>query len=214
MKKLICFSLWGDNPTYTVGAIKNADLAKKHYPGWICRYYIADCVPKDIVDEISSRDNTEIINMGKGDWTAMFWRFYPASHSDCEIMLSRDTDSRLNSREAAAVNEWLISGKAFHIMRDHPHHATQILGGMWGVKGDILANMEDMISEYTKGDFWQVDQNFLREKIYPLIHLDCHVHDEYFEKRPFPTQRKQGYFVGQAFDESDKKLHPEHGDIL
>ena len=49
MKKLICFSLWGDDSTYTIGAIKNADLAKKHYPGWICRYYIADCVPKNII---------------------------------------------------------------------------------------------------------------------------------------------------------------------
>ena len=210
MKKLICFSLWGDNPTYTVGAIKNADLAKKHYPGWICRYYIADCVPKDIVDEILSRDNTEIMYMGKGDWTAMFWRFLPASHSDCEMMLSRDTDSRLNSREAAAVNEWLDSGKAFHIMRDHPAHETEILGGMWGVRGDILANMEDMI----KDSGLEVDQNFLRNDVYPLIKNDCCVHDEYFERKPFPTKRKPGLFVGQAFDEYNKKLNPEHGDML
>ena len=60
MKKLICFSLWGDDSTYTIGAIKNADLAKKHYPGWICRYYIADCVPKNIIDELSNKDNVEI----------------------------------------------------------------------------------------------------------------------------------------------------------
>ena len=26
-KKVITFSLWGNNPRYTVGAIKNADLA-------------------------------------------------------------------------------------------------------------------------------------------------------------------------------------------
>tara|TARA_R110001592_G_scaffold215613_2_gene469000 strand:+ start:5219 stop:5863 length:645 start_codon:yes stop_codon:yes gene_type:complete len=214
MKKLICFSLWGDNPTYTVGAIKNADLAKKHYPGWICRYYIADCVPKDIVDEILSRDNTEIMYMGKGDWTAMFWRFYPASHSDCEIMLSRDTDSRLNSREAAAVNEWIDSGKAFHIMRDHPQHRTEILGGMWGVRGDLLINLESMIDDYIKGDFWQVDQNFLREKVYPLIRNNCCIHDEFFERAPFPTERKKGLFIGQAFDEHDNVLYPEHSKLV
>ena len=84
MKKLICFSLWGDNPVYTFGAIKNATLAKKHYPGWICRYYIADCVPEDIITMLEIMDNVEIIKMGKGDWTAMFWRFYPASHDDCD----------------------------------------------------------------------------------------------------------------------------------
>ena len=32
MKKVISFSLWGDIPRYTVGAIKNADLALRFYP--------------------------------------------------------------------------------------------------------------------------------------------------------------------------------------
>ena len=48
-------------------------------------------------------------------------------------------------------------------MRDHPQHATEILGGMWGVRNNLLPNMVGMINDYVKGDFWQVDQNFLRE---------------------------------------------------
>ena len=40
---------------------------------------------------------------------------------------------------------------------------------MWGVRGTILNGINDLIDEYVKGDFWQVDQNFLREKIWPLI---------------------------------------------
>lgn len=214
MKKIISFSLWGNNPTYTIGAVKQSSLAKKHYPGWVCRFYVADCVPKDIIDTIKSQDNTEIVNMGQGDWTAMFWRFYPASDPDVEVMISRDTDSRLNSRESAAVNEWLESKNGFHIMRDHPQHGTEILGGMWGVRGNILANLKELIGRYNKGDFWQVDQNFLREMVFPLIKNDCCVHDEYFQKSPFPTKRTPGLFVGQAFDENDNKLHPEHGDML
>jgi protein O-GlcNAc transferase len=223
MKKIISFSLWGTNPIYTVGAIENAILAKKHYPGWICRYYLADSVKKDIINLLSIMDNVEIIQMGPGKtidptfngpsadrtWdAAMYWRFYPASESDCEVMISRDTDSRLNSREAAAVKEWLESGKAFHIMRDHPAHGTEILGGMWGVKCNVLANMKDMIH---KSDL-EVDQNFLRNEIYPLVKNDCCVHDEFFEKKPFPTKRKPGLFIGQAFDENNNKLYPEHGD--
>ena len=225
IKKIISFSLWGTDPIYTVGAIENAILAKKHYPGWICRYYLADSVKEDIINLLSIIDNVEIIQMGPGKtidptfngpsadraWdTAMYWRFYPASESDCEVMISRDTDSRLNSREAAAVKEWLESGKAFHIMRDHPAHRTEILGGMWGVKGNILDNMKDMI----KNSNLEVDQNFLRNEIYPLIKNDCCVHDEYFEKKQFPTKRKLGLFVGQAFDEYNNKLHPEHGEML
>jgi len=211
MKKVISFCLWGDNPTYTIGAIKQSALAKKHFPGWICRFYVADCVSEDIINTIKSQDNTEIVKMGHGDWTAMFWRFYPASDPDVEVMISRDTDSRLNSREAAAVNEWLKSEKDFHIMRDHPHHDTEILGGMWGVKNPLLQNMEQLIDDYVKGDFWQVDQNFLREIIYPKVKNTSLSHDPYFTKYgdtlPFPTERQNKEFVGDVFDENDSQPH-------
>ena len=214
MIKLICFSLWGDNPIYTIGAIKNAELAKKHYPGWVCRYYVSECVPRDIIIKLEAFNNTEIINMGKGDWTGMFWRFYPASEEGVDIMISRDTDSRLNGRESEAVSEWLNTDKGFHIMRDHPYHTTQILGGMWGVKSGILNNMKNMIDNYVKGDFWQVDQNFLKEVIWPIV-KDNHVsHDEYFDGNKFPTERKPRLFVGQPFDEFDNELDRSHADKL
>ena len=60
-----------------------------------------------------------------------------------------------------------------------------------------------------KGDFWQVDQNFLKEKIYPLVSNTCFVHDEFFEKKNFPTKRNGLEFVGQVFDENDKTVE-EH----
>jgi hypothetical protein len=84
-------------------------------------------------------------------------------------MISRDTDSRLNSRESNAVNQWLKSNKDFHIMRDHPYHNTEILGGMWGVRNGLLSDIKDDIKKYVKGDFWQVDQNFLKEIVYPKV---------------------------------------------
>lgn len=140
----------------------------------------------------------------------MFWRFYPASDSNVEVMISRDTDSRLNAREFFAVQQWIQSDKSFHIMRDHPYHATEILGGMWGCKFPALKNMNQLINEYTKGEFWQVDQNFLREKVYPLIKNNSIVHDEFFDKKPFPVIREPNRFVGQAFDEYDNLLNPEH----
>ncbi len=70
MKTIIAFSLWGDNPTYTAGAIKNADLALEIYPGWVCRYYVGKSVPKDIVCTLIGRANTEVFVMSKdGDWS-------------------------------------------------------------------------------------------------------------------------------------------------
>jgi len=215
MKKIISFCLWGDNPRYTVGALKNADLAKKIYPDWTCRYYAGKSTPIKIITSLYEKDNTEIFIMNEsGDWGGMFWRFLPASDSDVEVMISRDTDSRLSDREKTAVDEWLASDKGFHIMRDHPAHGTEILGGMWGAKSGSISEMKPLISEYSKGNFWQVDQNFLREKIYPIVKDTSCVHDEFFEKKPFPTKRKEGidsngnpkYFIGEPVDENDERI--------
>ena len=215
MKKIISFSLWGDNPIYTVGALKNADLALEIYPDWICRYYVGKSTPRSIITDLVEKENTEVFVMNEpGDWTGMFWRFYPASETGVEVMISRDTDSRLGLREKAAVDEWLASDKNFHIMRDHPYHATQILGGMWGVRNGLLLDMKAAILDYTKGDFWQVDQNFLKERIYPAVASHACVHDEFFEKKPFPIVREPSRFIGQAFDQNDNPLHPEHGELI
>jgi hypothetical protein len=211
MKKIISFSLWGTNSIYNIGAIRNAELAKDIYPEWICRYYVGKSVPSEIIEKLNSFDNTEIIFMDTdGDWTGMFWRFYPASDNDVDVVIVRDCDSRLNLREKHAVDEWLNSDKGFHIMRDHPAHGTEILGGMWGSKKGVVTEMEPLIKEYVKGDFWQVDQNFLREKIYPSVKDNSMVHDEYFEHKPFPKHRENKTFVGQAFNENDEMLYPEH----
>ena len=78
-------------------------------------------------------------------------------------------------------------------MRDHPGHSTNIMGGMWGVRYPKLKNIEDLSGGFQKGDFWQVDQHFLKDVIYPLVCEDSFVHDEYHSfdahAKPFPTQR-------------------------
>lgn len=211
MKKIISFSLWGDNPVYNVGAIRNAELAKDVYPDWVCRYYYGTSTLESTIEKLKEFDNVELINMGvEGDWNGMFWRFYPSSDDDVDVVIVRDCDSRVNLREKYAVDEWLNSDKGFHIMRDHPAHGTEILGGMWGSKKGTIKEMKQLIDEYIKGNFWQVDQNFLREKIYPIVKLNCVVHDEFFDNRPFPNEREYKTFVGQAFNENDEMLHPEH----
>lgn len=204
MTKIISFSLWGQDPKYTIGAIRNAEVAPEIYPGWTCRFYTGE----DVTDEIKSKLldlESEVIEMGGADWNGMFWRFFAAENAD--IMISRDTDSRLSLRERAAVDEWLASDKDFHIMRDHPYHKTEILGGMWGCRNGILDNIKEMIHDYDMGEYsnkYQVDQNFLRDVIYPIVKDNSMVHDEFFEKKPFPTSRLNPQdFVGQVYDENE-----------
>jgi protein O-GlcNAc transferase len=201
--RVVSYSLWGDNPKYNVGALRNAELVSELYPGWQARFYVGTNTPSETLSGLIDR-GAHVIDMNKpGDWTGMFWRFEAASDPDVDVMISRDCDSRITAREVAAVKQWLGSNAMFHIMRDHPHHATEILGGMWGARAPLLSNMSDLIREYVKGDFWQVDQNFLREVVYPKVSQFSMVHDEFFQKIPFPTKRLGDEFVGLAFDENN-----------
>jgi hypothetical protein len=205
--KVIAFSLWGDDTRYTLGALQNASLAKLVYPGWLCRFYVGKSTPSHIVDMLEEFDNVEIVYMDEeGDWTGMFWRFAAASDPTIEVLIVRDCDSRLWFREKGAVDEWLVSDKDFHIMRDNHQHGTPILGGMWGVRGNLLATIDQDIEKYVKGDFWQVDQNFLRDIVYPQVKDNSFVHDPFFENKPFPGDRDENHFVGQAYAGSGRIL--------
>jgi hypothetical protein len=212
MNKIIAFSLWGNNPKYTIGAIRNAEIAKKIYPTWKCRFYVGKSVSEEIVSKLKEFDNVELVLMDEdGDWTGMFWRFLACE--DADVMLSRDTDSRLSEREYSAVYDWLNSDKDFHIMRDHPYHTAIIMGGMWGCRNGILKNIKELISNYNKGNFWQVDQNFLKEIIYPIIKNSSFIHDEFFEGLSFPKERIGNEFVGDVFDEFENR-HTQYYKII
>ncbi|HCT54427.1 MAG TPA: hypothetical protein DF712_18435, partial [Balneola sp.] len=132
MKKIIAFSLWGDTPMYTVGAVRNAELVPEVYgDSWTSRFYISNDVPSEVVEKLKSLPQTEIVNLNEPpDWFGMFWRFLAIDDSD--VVIFRDTDSRITQRERLAVEEWLSSGRTLHIMRDHPYHSEPIMGGMWG----------------------------------------------------------------------------------
>jgi hypothetical protein len=121
-------------------------------------------------------------------------------------MISRDTDSRLSLREKAAVDEWLSSDKGFHIMRDHPWHKYPVLGGMWGIKGGVLPRMKQLIDQFAQEDRYGTDYEFFSQGVMPLVNGNIMIHDEFFDKKPFPTPR-QGYeFVGEVFDENENSV--------
>ena len=211
--KIISFSLWGEDLKYTMGAVRNAEMRKDYYPDWVARFYCGQSVPEDILERLRKIEGTEVIVMDEsGNWTGMFWRFLAADGDD--IMISRDTDCRFTQREVDAVESWLSSDKDFHVMRDHPYHGTEILGGMWGCRSGILKGITELIDGYTKGDFWQVDQNFLRENIWPKVIEKTCTHDDFFAKVPFPTSRKPREFVGQAFNSDDSECETQHGDMV
>ena len=211
--KLITFSLWGYDLKYLRGAIKNAELAKEIYPGWLCRFYVGSNTPFGIVHQLNKFDHVQIVQKKIGDWRGMFWRFEPASEEGVEAMISRDADSRLSLREKAAVDEWLASDKGFHIMRDHPHHRFPVLGGMWGAKAGTIPNMKELIDNWDQKNAYGTDYEFFAGCIMPLIVENTLTHDEFFGGQPFPMPRDKYEFVGQVFDENENTVQ-EHIEAL
>ena len=202
MKKIISFSIWGDNPKYTIGAIKNVKLAHTIYPDWICRFYVGKSTPQDIIEELKSNSNVEVVLMDEdGDWNGMFWRFFPISEDDVEIMISRDSDSRLSFREKSCVDEFINSDKLFHNMNDHPFH-NGIMGGMWGAKNGILNEMKSLIDAWPKTNQWQTDQSFLNNIIASIVSDTIMIHDS-IHQRNFPTERENYQFVGEVYGADD-----------
>lgn len=222
--KVISFSLWGNKPTYTVGAVKNADLAAQLFPDWTCVFYCFESVPQDIISQLQSRQNV-LVRPVQGEYSStdsrgMFHRFLPADEEGVEYMMSRDTDSRLSEREKLAVEEWISSGADLHIMRDHPYHGVPILGGMWGVRGSKLKGIASAMENFKPTEAKGQDQAFLWEWIWGKAQsgeLSCCIHDPFFQQTPFPNGSLRGdknggvWFIGQCFDENDN--HNSDSDI-
>jgi hypothetical protein len=212
--KYISFSLWGNNPKYTTGAIKNLELAQQIYPEWTCKFYVANDVPKNIINVLSAKSKVVLLK-NSGNWKLAVERFKTIDETDAEYVIFRDTDSRLSIREKIAVDQWIESGKTLHIMKDHPNHnGFPILAGMWGLnKQKFNNNINNMLNSYNNIESYHYDQIFLANYIWNLYSNDCLIHDDFYFGKKFTTKRVSGEFIGQVYDENDIP-HQQYKEIL
>lgn len=204
MRKVISFSVWGTDPDYLVGAVRNAELARQVYPGWETWFYVqkgTNVSLRDIADEVILYDY-------EPGSDGMFQRFRPMQDSSVDVFVSRDCDSRLSDREFQAVQEWLESDKQFHAMRDNPAHAIPVLGGMWGAKRDGLISLDFMYKDLCRhkhGNYFD-DQKGLAG-YYNMISGLFLEHDDMlrFNGKNFPKHKAMqfGSFVGQRITSKD-----------
>jgi hypothetical protein len=174
-----------------------------HYPDWEFRIYAEDSlhhllrgIPATIVSPVSGWNN------------GRFWRFLPAYEPDVEVMISRDCDSRIGSREARCVHEWLDSGKKLHIIRDHErHYDFPILAGMWGIRGGLDSSTRDSIASFSQdGSAYLVDQIWLMNAVWIKHTTDVCVTG--IKETLWMGQESPGIdFVGQGYDEFDGAIY-------
>jgi len=220
-KKVISFSLWGNNEGYCQGAIENAEISPAIYPGWICRFYVDPLVPRKVVTKLLDLGCEIVYREESVDNLGLYWRFGPMFDDRMvERFIVRDTDSRLNVREAQAVREWEESGLLFHIIRDNNEHNIRILGGTWGAKAGIIPHFNQLMENWVesilkspdmknpRGIYHGTDQVFLSTIIWPFIE-NCHLaHDNFFKftgrERPLTVKLKRDGYVGMVFSEKDR----------
>ena len=204
---LISFSLYGANPKYLSGIIKNSELIRNLLPSWQMRVYCGTDVPKSTIESLIK--NGCQIQMQESDWhpNGMFWRYLPIGNKEVRNIAFRDADSRISSRDVTALEEWLASKLPVHIIRDHPFHQTPILGGLWGINNDNI----ELLDFWSLADKYSVefgeDQRFLRMHIYPIVRNHAFIHDDYFAFEPKSARNLLGYdthgFMGESFSEYD-----------
>lgn len=187
-KKVISFSLFGDSDIYCIGAIENVKLMPKIYENWVARFYVSDDVPNNIIEELKKHGAEVIINEKNSTYDGLFWRFKPLYDDDVSVWISRDCDSRISDREKACVDEWLLSNKPVHIIRDAINHSYEIMAGMFGINNDIFKqkySLPNIILNHSNS--LTDDQTILNEKLWPLIQDDHLCHDYWIHNKPIGT---------------------------
>lgn len=169
MRKVISYSLWGDSSLYCDGAIDNVAEAKKIFPDWICRFYVAsDCPALDILKtldcEVVEMPAQKGIDRSDEKWTwqiehcGMFWRYFILDEMGSDdVTIFRDCDSLPTRRDAWACNEWLATDylsscqsppMAMRIHENQAHWNAWAMGGMWGFRGPELKGCKESIETW------------------------------------------------------------------
>lgn len=201
-EQIITYSLYGNNPRYTDGAVANAKLYKTIYPGWQMRVYHDDSVPQKILQKLQHHD-VQLRNMSKSNMNAMSWRFTVSDN--VARFCARDIDSRLSMREKHAVDEWIASGKKFHVMRDHPSHSTYALsGGMWCASDEGMRQIQRVLKGIPSGNQYMQDMDWLNANVWPIARQSVLQHDSFSCDKfggglPFPTPRVGWEHVGSVY---------------
>jgi tetratricopeptide (TPR) repeat protein len=201
---IIAFSLFGHDSKYCETAVLNVQDQPSVYPYWVCRFYVDSSVPESVINRLR-QGGAQIVQVdgSAAQWPGEMWRLLALNDPQAHRILFRDADSLISQREARVVEQWLTSGKRFHMMRDHVSHMELIMAGLWGVVVGSLPPLDKLMECFAKPsneDRHFADQFFLRQCVWPYARTSLMQHDSIFgfmNAVPFPDGEKaDGFQVG------------------
>jgi hypothetical protein len=209
-ENVISYSLWGESPRYLVPLQENMRVVRHLFPAWTVRIYL-DAGSPTALETALRQAGADVRRMslaeGAPPFRRLLWRFGVISDPAVKRFLIRDADALLTVKERVAVDDWLASGKHFHMMRDYHTHTDLVLAGMWGGVGGILPPVDVLMKEFkpfrVEGN--HIDQDLLSDRVWSTIRSSCLVHDSVFAgclgSVPFPPygMLQPGRHIGQSF---------------
>jgi hypothetical protein len=223
-RNIISFSLFGRDSKYCETAVLNVQKQPRIYPHWVCRFYVDVSVPDQIIVRLEGSGAQIMAAEGAAtQWPGQMWRFLALNDPLAHRILFRDADSVISRREAGAVEQWISSGKRFHMMRDWGSHTELMLAGMWGVVCGSLPSLEQLMQHFMRAPLESrhfADQFFLRQYVWPYARTSLMQHDSVFGFMggvAFPEgERPEGFHVGlveSALSFSFKINLPDGSDV-
>lgn len=213
-KRLILFSVYGNFPLYNDGAYENIAEAREFYPGWICRFYVAENAPilPKLLHEQGLGNCEVVVKPAPKGFIGTMWRFEAISDPEAEYILIRDTDQRVSDKEAQAVAEWIREGTNCHRMAETSGQASEpLMACAIGFKGGVIPNINQLMTDWLQsvegcsvgerkfGDckkikhtgetrhYYGTDQLFLAQSVWPLVQNSCTTHG--YNGKQFPPHK-------------------------
>ena len=220
--KVIAMSLVGDDPRQTYGAVRNVMLRKLHFPEWTLRIYVEQTdnnstlsksttpvsnlyppVPTNVIAKLRSLP-VELVSVDTKTIKAdpSLWPLLAVDDTTVNYLLVRKPSSRLSERDAAVVSDWLDSGQAVHVIKDHPKHLCMtIVDGLWGVNTRKLTKVWNHEIRHLFKD-WTNERHFVNHILWPQVGNDALIHNGIMlspDSKPFPLERINSEYLGQEF---------------
>ena len=216
-KIVFSFCIYGTQKKYCQGLVENLKMMEEHFPSALAYVYCYHDVPDEYITTYRSFRSVQLRIPERFDKPNMVERFFVLDEDpSVDVVIVRDCDSRLHTRDRVCILHFLESASLCHTTRDHHLHHSPILGGLWGMKrGCMSMDMRELYRQYIArgrqvGDMatYGHDMYFLRECVYPLVVDDMLVYTfhQYLRMDPreklvmMPSDVQDNDFCGQVVD--------------
>ena len=166
VRGIASYSLYGQCAGYVDSLLLSIGNVHKLMPGWTTRVYVANNVPKKIVDRLVKAGSCVVV-MGPyrpfGHEGAA-WRFLPASCK--KPFVSLDADDPFDEKTARDIRRWLASTEPFYL----GNYFTGFIpmdAGKWGSRNAMVPDIAKRINAYSE-TWFGFDEAFLHAEVWPI----------------------------------------------